>query len=185
MGARTESLYNAFLHDKSISLCVSVILNAVTYLFCAADGNMVGKSALPNLSKSTSADDNWKGLPLEEQERLLQQLRDSKAKKAEQKTVKVTHALTANDIEGTMLRLNAEVSVFIQGNLYHLIPSRLRACPTMTAVTYSTSSRAHMLPTASHRGRLRHRKSRRHVLRSSSTRPKRSASRLMRSSPPA
>ena len=41
-------------------------------------GDMNGKSALPDLAKKISGEDDWKNLPIEEQERLLQQLWDNK-----------------------------------------------------------------------------------------------------------
>ena len=68
---------------------------------------MNGKSALLDLAKKISEEDDWKNLPIEEQERLLQQLRDSKEEK---KGVKVTQAHSGNDIEYTLVQLNAKVS---------------------------------------------------------------------------
>lgn len=70
---------------------------------------MKGQDALPSLVKST-ANDDWRDLNPEEQERLLQQLREARSDRAEKKVAKVTQARVANDIEGTLLRLNAKVS---------------------------------------------------------------------------
>lgn len=70
---------------------------------------MKGQDALPSLAKST-ANDDWRDLNPEEQERLLQQLREARSDRAEKKVAKVTQARVANDIEGTLLRLNAKVS---------------------------------------------------------------------------
>jgi len=49
-------------------------------LFCLTErrliitgGGMNGKSALPDLAKKVSEDEDWKNMPIEEQERLLQQ----------------------------------------------------------------------------------------------------------------
>lgn len=71
---------------------------------------MKGREALPALTKSEAMTSSWKDISPEEQERLLQQLRDSKTTKEEHKVAKVSHAHTGNDIEVTLLLINAEVS---------------------------------------------------------------------------
>lgn len=99
---------------------------------------MVGRKALPELAKSTANEEDWKDMAPEEQERLIQQLRDFKSAQAEKKVVKVTQAFVGNDIEGTLARVNAEVSGI---HLIALAPSdwhRFQACPSATAVTCST-----------------------------------------------
>jgi hypothetical protein len=63
---------------------------------------MNGKSALPDLAKQVSEDDDWKNMPLLEQERLLKQLQDSKEEK---KITKVSSVHTGNDIECTLVWL--------------------------------------------------------------------------------
>jgi hypothetical protein len=68
---------------------------------------MSGKTALPDLAKKCAEEGEWKNLDMEEVEWLLDQLRSSKAEKGTTKTI--THA--AQDIEGTLSRLNPEVNV--------------------------------------------------------------------------
>lgn len=68
---------------------------------------MNGRSALTDLAKQLSENDDWKDMPIEEQERLLKQLRDSKEEK---KMTKIAPSHSGNDIECTLVRLNAEVS---------------------------------------------------------------------------
>jgi hypothetical protein len=68
-----------------------------------------GRDALPNLAREVSADNNWKDIAEDEKDRLLTQLCESKANK---KTSKVTCTSLANDIEGMMSQLNAEVSFY-------------------------------------------------------------------------
>lgn len=65
---------------------------------------------LPALSQSAANEGGWQDLLTEEKEQLLQQLRDTKQERAEKKVAKVTQAHVGNDIETTLVRLNAEVS---------------------------------------------------------------------------
>lgn len=74
------------------------------------DGEISGRNGLPELAKGTARDQDWKHLGQEEQERLLQQLREFKAEKALTKLAKVPPGFTANDIETTIRRMNTEVS---------------------------------------------------------------------------
>ena len=67
---------------------------------------MSGKNALPDLVKQCAEEGEWKNLDEEEEDWLLQQLRDSKSSKLIRT---VTH--TASDIEGTLACLNPEVRI--------------------------------------------------------------------------
>jgi len=44
------------------------------HYICISGSNMNGRSALTDLAKKMSEDNDWKDLPIKEQERLLQQL---------------------------------------------------------------------------------------------------------------
>lgn len=147
------------------------------------DGEIAqGKNVLPSLAKSTANDESWNDIAPEEQEQLIQQLCDSKAKRDEKKVTKVTQALVGNDIEGTLLRLNAEVS---SRNTKRLAPSDCRrspACRSVTAVTYSMLFRAPTSRIISHQEPSQPLKSKKPVSHSSSTHLRRCASRLTRSS---
>lgn len=80
----------------------------LTYSF--TDGELSGRDGLPKLATGTAQDQHWKDMGPEEEERLLQQLRDFKAEKAAEKVTKVSPEYTANDIETTLRRMNIEVS---------------------------------------------------------------------------
>jgi hypothetical protein len=89
---------------------------------------MNGKNALLDLAKKVSEDENWRHLPIEEQEKLLQQLWDRK----EKKSTKSTLAQTGNDIEYTLVQLNAEVSLHLinLNNTEYYIPPNCQPVPS-------------------------------------------------------
>lgn len=119
-GGRKESLYNAVLHDRSTSKYthLPVLQRKLTYY--SIGGNMAGRSALPDLARETAGDKDWKSMDPKE-ERLIEQLCEHKAEKAERKVTKVSRAHTANDIEATMQRMNAEVSRLRHEDLTHYL----------------------------------------------------------------
>lgn len=71
---------------------------------------MVGREALPELSRDLALNDDWKDVDSDEEDRLLTQLREYRAQKEEAKTVKVPSNFAANDIENTMGRVDTEVN---------------------------------------------------------------------------
>lgn len=74
------------------------------------------------MSRTVARNEEWRNLPEAEQERILNQLRDSKAEKEEKKVAKVAHEHTANDIEQTCTRLNSEVCIDgLQYTLPHVL----------------------------------------------------------------
>lgn len=106
--------------EKSLYTTRCFMISQLVHTFChcppgrsspvRSDGELSGRNGLPELAKGTARDQEWKHLGHEEQERLLQQLRDFKAEKALTKVAKVSPEFTANDIETTIRRMNTEVS---------------------------------------------------------------------------
>lgn len=80
-------------------------IDNLTYLYI--EGGMKGRGALAALTKKCAADGEWKDLDEDEKVWLLSELRANKAKKLTKKSI--THA--ASDIQGTLARINPEVSI--------------------------------------------------------------------------
>jgi hypothetical protein len=95
-------------HYVNVSQVMIILIHVYCQLTLRIEGGMNGKNALPDLVKQCAEDGEWKELDTDEEEWLLQQLRDSKATKT---TKTATHA--AADIEGTLSRLNPEVCVLL------------------------------------------------------------------------
>ncbi|KAF7964970.1 hypothetical protein HWV62_1296 [Athelia sp. TMB] len=94
---KKPNLFNAVLHDRARA---------------AHDDNTRisgGKAALGALSKEISEENSWRYLPKDEQRRLIQNLEAYKKEKEDQKVEKVLPAHQGNDIERTMVGVNAEV----------------------------------------------------------------------------
>lgn len=68
---------------------------------------MKGRGALIDLVKRCQADEGWKLLDKDEEKWLIQKLVDGKKEKSTRKNI--THAAT--DIQGTMARVDPEVSI--------------------------------------------------------------------------
>lgn len=135
---RKESLYNAVLHDKSTRTYTYSLwfLRKLTYSFIG--GEISGRDGLPELARGTARDNDWKHMGQEEEERVLQQLRDFKAEKALAKVTKVSPEFTANDIETTIRRMNTEVSRAQHRVLvYELTMYSSRPCRCATTATSS------------------------------------------------